>query len=132
MDLKFEWYDREAGAPSVTLAEYGLVFNAAAVRAMDEPARVALGFDKERRVLGVRAAEYLNLPESKTYPFAERFKRGFVRLNSKDFIRYLAQFLPHLDLARAQRFVARWDEAGSMLIVDLNQKVGESSESSAE
>lgn len=120
MGFKFEWFDREIGAPTVTLAEYGLVFNSSAIRTLGKPSRILLGFDKEQLVIAVRPVSDGELPDRATFPFAERIRRGFARINSKDFIRYVNQYLPE-PITKGVRCVARWDRGNNALLVDLKQ-----------
>ena len=120
MGFKFEWYDRTIGAPTVTIAEYGLVFNTSAIKALGKPSRIRLGFDKEELVIAVRPMSDGEFPDSTTFPFTERIRRGVARINSKDFVRYINQFLPE-PITRGVRCVARWDEGSNAMLVDLKQ-----------
>jgi|LSQX01.2.fsa_nt_gb hypothetical protein len=127
MNFEFEWYDRESGAPTVSLAEYGLMFNRSAIEVLGCPARIALGFDKKKFVVAVKPIEFATkeFPENRTFPFAERIKDGdFARINNKDFIRYVGQHLPH-PIKKAMRCIARWDEQDGVLLIDLKQHIGE-------
>lgn len=120
MTLTFEWYDRQLGAPTVTVAEYGLVFNESAVRTLGKPERVMLGFDKRDLVIAVKPLMGRELLNSGSFPFAERIRRGFVRINSKDFVRYISLYLPQ-PIAKGVRCIARWDGEEKLMMIDLRQ-----------
>ena len=120
MTLTFEWYDRQLGAPTVTVAEYGLVFNESAIRTLGKPGRVMLGFDKRELVIAVKALMGTESLNSRSFPFAERIRGGFARINSKDFVRYISLYLPQ-PITKGVRCIARWDEEKKLMMIDLRQ-----------
>ncbi|NLK07287.1 MAG: hypothetical protein GX316_01140 [Firmicutes bacterium] len=120
MDYNFEWFDREIGAPTVTIAEYGLIFNLSAIMTLGEPEGIMLGFDSEQLMLAVRPVKGEEAPNNVTFPFKERINRGFARINTKDFVRYIKQYFP-LPFTKSIRCVARWDEDNNAMLVDLTQ-----------
>lgn len=121
VNFKFQWFNKEIGSPVVTIAEYGLLFNKACVSVMQNPEYILIGFDKDNFAIGI------NPLEEKTegaFEFAERERNGYVRINSRDFIRYITQYFPTKP-KESLRCVARWEEDMGVLIVDLNQVIDE-------
>lgn len=125
MGFHFEWYDREAGAPTVSIAEYGLVFNQSAIELLGTPEMIAIGFDKNNLALAIKpiSKEDTSFPESRTFPFAERIRNGeYARINNKDFVRYVSLYMPN-PIIKSLRCIARWDEENGYLFVDLKQHI---------
>lgn len=123
MGFRFEWYDREVGAPTVSIAEYGLVFNQSAIELLGTPDRIAIGFDKNNLALAIKpiTSDNTSFPENSTFPFAERVRNGeYARINNKDFVRYVSLYMPN-PIIKALRCIARWDEDNEFLFVDLKQ-----------
>lgn len=118
MKYEIEWYNPKLGTPTVSLAEYGLVFNKAATEALRNPGKIRLGFDKKNLLIAV-------VPTDKDDPTGLKFlgkeRRGFTRINSKDFIRFIIRYIPDFKIGKAVRFLARFDEEEGILIVDLKQ-----------
>lgn len=113
-----EWFDPSLGAPIVSLAAYGLTLNKAAVDMLQGSSRVMLGFDREASTIVVKPVE---ADDSKSFKFAPR--DGYVRIASKDFVRFVARYCPRLRLDTTTRFLATWDEERGMMLVDLNRPV---------
>lgn len=124
MGYEFEWFNRELGAMIVTIAEYGLTFNRAAIEALGRPEMVVLGFDRRKHVIGVKPiSRSITDSEKHGFLFAGRERNGFVRINSKDFIRNIKPFLPGGLLNSAKRCVAVMDEVSGVLTVDINNVI---------
>ena len=124
MQYEFEWFDRTLGAPTVTIAQYGLIFNTSAIMGLGEPERIMLGFDNEQLIIAVKPISDQAISESTTFPFRGRIRRGFVRINCKDFVRYIRQYFLQ-PFTKSWRCVARWDATYHALLVDLRQEQGE-------
>jgi len=109
----------------VSMAEYGLTFNRAAVEALGKPSGVRLGFDKVHKKIVVKPVDEVSEGEEKTsaLPFAERERDGYVRISNKDFIRFVVRYCPELNLRKSVRFTAIWDEAEGLMEVDINRPV---------
>lgn len=131
--MAIEWFDPKLGTPSVSIAEYGLTFNKAAIDTMGSPSRVMLGFDKEKNIVVVKAL-YNPTPEemSKSFPFAERERNGYIRLTNKEFVRFILRYLPKIDLSKSVRCLAKWDEKQEYLIVDLSTGIEGGAEATEE
>jgi hypothetical protein len=120
------WFDPEIGTPMISLAEYGLTFNRAAVEVLRRPWKIMLGFDKANKNIVVRPiSRECKDPEvqSKGLPFAERERDGYVRISSKDFVRFVARFCPELNLDKTVRYLAIWDKGSGLMQIDMNRPV---------
>ncbi|MDT8903182.1 hypothetical protein [Anaeroselena agilis] len=121
MLFKFEYFNPSLGTITVSIAEYGLTFSRAAVEVMSKPDYIVLAFDKEKQVIGV-------IPTSESEPnkieFISKLKNGYVRINNKDFIRFLMRYFQdssEMFTGRAIRYFSYWDEDNKALIVDLKR-----------
>lgn len=117
MDFNIEWYSPSLGTPIVSLAEYGIVFNKASIVSLGSPHSIKLGFDKENKyiiVVGVKEEE----STGDTFIFSSKEKNGFIRINNKDFIRFVLRYCPEIKLDKAKRFLSI--KEGDFLVVDLN------------
>jgi len=120
----FEWFDPQIGTPMVSIATYGLTFNRAAVELLSRPAKVALGFSKTRKAIAVRpVADENDDVGTRGLEFGRRERNGYVRIASKDFIRFVARYCPTVDFGRTTRYLAYWDEKAGVMIVDLEHPV---------
>ncbi|MGQ9498640.1 MAG: hypothetical protein ACUVRC_09040 [Desulfotomaculales bacterium] len=127
--MSIEWFDPNIGAPSVSIAGYGLTFNRAAIQALGRPKQVMLGFDRVKNAVVVKPLHKPTESElEKSFPFAARERNGSVRIASKEFIRFLTRYYPSIDLKKATRYLAKWDENEEVLIVDLTVHPGGSTE----
>lgn len=116
MEFNIEWYSPNLGTPIVSLAEYGVVFNKAAIVSLGSPHSIKLGFDKENKyiiVVGVTEEE----STEDTIVFNSKEKNGFIRINNKDFIRFVLRYCPEIKLDKAKRFLSI--KEGDFLVVDL-------------
>jgi len=119
----FEWFSPVSGVPMVSIAEYGLTFNRAAVTKLGAPSRVMIGFDRKRRLLGIRPVDDSGEGVEQAFPFASRIRDGYVRIASKDLVRYISTNCPELDFSRTLKFAGVWGDSG-MMVVDLRRPVG--------
>lgn len=120
------WYNPDVGTPMISMAEYGLTFNRAAVEALGRPRKVRLGFDNVGKRIVVQPIHSVADDDEtgpQGLPFAERQRAGYVRISSKDFIRFVARYCKDLDLSKTVRYAAIWDDEEGMLEVDLSRPV---------
>lgn len=119
------WFDPEIGTPMVSMAEYGLTFNRAAVEALGKPWKVRLGFDNLHKKIVIKPVGRASDEEEKAsgLPFAERERDGYVRISNKDFIRFVVRYCPESNLRKSVRFAAIWDEDEGLMEVDINRPV---------
>lgn len=120
------WFNPDLGTPMVSMAEYGLTFNRAAVEALRRPWKVRLGFDNAGKrivVQPIRSEIDDSKLDSRGLPFAERERDGYVRISSKDFVRFVARYCKELDLSKTVRYAAIWDDEQGMLEIDLSRPV---------
>lgn len=120
--FNFEYFDPNLGPISVSIAEYGLTFSKGTVDIMNRPKYVKLGFDKEHLVVGVVPTTE---DDERAIPFIEKEKNGYVRINNKEFIRYLIRFFPddweQRFSNKSIRYLTYWDDENSILVVDLKK-----------
>ncbi|MCI1859852.1 MAG: hypothetical protein LKI80_17165 [Sporolactobacillus sp.] len=117
MDIKVEWYSPNVGTPIVTLAEYGIVFNKAAIISLNSPYAIKLGFDKENKYIVVAGVSEEEFSED-AIAFMSKEKNGYIRINNKDFIRFVLRYCPEIKLDKARRFLSIKED--DFLVVDLN------------
>ena len=121
---EFEWFDPQIGTPMVSVAGYGLTFNRAAVELLSRPAKVALGFSKTRKAIAVKPlADEEDDVGAHGLEFNRRERNGYVRISSKDFVRFVARYCPDVDFSRTVRYLAYWDEKAGVMLVDLEHPV---------
>lgn len=117
MEFNVEWFSPNLGTPIVSLAEYGIVFNKASIVAIGSPHSIKLGFDRENKyivVVGVTESEATD----ESIIFGSKERNGYIRINNKDFVRFVLRYCPEIKLEKAKRFLSR--KEGEFLIVDLN------------
>ncbi len=122
MNMNFEWYNPKTGVPSVSIASYGLTFSSGALEALGEPEYVVLGFDEQNMIIGVKAC---SSEEPKRIPFISKKRSNYVRLSSKDFIRFLESRMPE-DFkveSKATKYYSKWDRDNQILKIHLEQPV---------
>lgn len=121
MPTDFKWFSPKLGTPIVSVAEYGITFNKAAAEEMGNPERIQLGFNTEMKLIGVKPLkEYDEELEKESFSFAEKERKGFIRINNKDFIRFISRYCPEINFSKAVRCLATMDEEQNVLIVDLS------------
>lgn len=122
--FEFDFFDPRVGPLVVSVAEYGLTFSKAAIEVMGRPEYIKLGFDKKNLVVGVKPADE---QDEKRISFIEKEKNGYVRLNNKEFIRFLMRYFSRDGQqkigGKATRYLTYWDEDNSVLVVDLKTPI---------
>jgi hypothetical protein len=116
--MGFEWFDPEIGMPMVSIADYGITFSKSAVKILGRPEYVALGFDRENKRIVVKEVDedYKN-----KIPFIDKERNGYVRINNRDFVRFVMKFLPEVNFSsKATRFLTYYDEE-EMLVIEMTR-----------
>lgn len=123
--MAFEWYNPSTGSPIVSLAKYGLTFSAGAIELLGEAEYIMLGFDAENRIVAVKPCSE---NEERKLEFAKRIRNGNVRINSKDFIRFIESKMPDDFRVNdtATKYVAKWNKEQQALCVYLDQPIEQS------
>ncbi len=127
MEASVQWFDPSLGTPVVSVAKTGLTFNRAAVALLGRPRYVEVGVDGKARVIVVRRAE----PEAESGAAPARglafcrpeLETPFVRVVSKDLLRFIAAAIPDFPLGGATKYLARLEPETGNLVVDLRQTV---------
>ncbi len=131
MEANIQWFDPSLGTPMVSVSPNGLTFNRAAVVLLGGPEYVEVGVDGKARVLVVRKAggEAGEAGRPADEPFRGlAFRRGespnsFVRIGSKDLVRFIEASIPDFCPGEASKYLARYEAASRHLVVDLRQRV---------
>lgn len=121
--MELEWFDPQIGTPTVSIADYGLTFSRSAVEILSRPTYIALGFDKQNKRIVVK-----EVPEDHKgkIPFIEKERNGYVRINNKDFVRFIMRYLPTISFtSKAIRYLSYYDQEKELLIVDLQRPLDE-------
>lgn len=124
----FEYFNPNLGSITVSIAEYGLTFSRAAVEVLGKPEFVLLAFDKNKKVIGIIPVS--NETQNKI-EFISKQKNGYVRINTKDFIRFLMRYFPdnpNMFSSKSIRYLTYFDDEANALIVDLTKPLDSSSE----
>lgn len=117
----FDFSFARSGTPVVTLSATGISFNSGARSLLGFPQKVDIGYDTQAKVIGVRPhVDGKFVPEP--YEFEPREKDGWVRINAKDFSRYLEQQTGIRFREKAKQFLPEFDEDTSTLIVVLDEE----------
>ena len=117
----FDFSFARSGTPVVTLSATGISFNTGARSLLGFPQRVDIGYDAQAKVIGVRPHAESN-DATEPYEFEPREKDGWVRINAKDFSRYLEQQTGMKFREKAKQFLPEFDEDTGMLIVVLDEE----------
>ncbi len=121
VDYNFDFSFARSGTPVVTLSATGIAFNAGARSLLGFPQKIDIGYDTQAKVIGVRAhSGGAGTPEP--YEFEPREKDGWVRINAKDFSRYLEQQTGIKFRKKATQFLPEFDSETGMLIVILDEE----------
>lgn len=117
-DDEMIWYDYSAGVPYASVAEYGITLNNAAVKFFDNTNYIAIGANPKTLIIAIKKTTE---DDSRRIDFASKNKKGYVRINCKDFIKSINPQLPeNVRIGKqARRFVATW--SNDILIVHLDQ-----------
>ncbi len=119
-DFNFDFSFIRSGPPVVTLSATGIAFNSGARALLGFPEYVDIGYDSKARAIGVcpHRAETAVEP----YEFERREKDGWIRINAKEFSRYLEQQTGMRFREKAKQFLPEYDESSRMLIVILDEE----------
>ncbi len=126
MEANVQWFDPSLGTPVVSVSPTGLTFNRAAVALLGHPRYVEVGVEAKARAVVVRKAEEAEeaAPPARGLPFCRpNSESSFVRVASKDLLRFIAASVPDFPLGGAGKFLARFDPETASLVVDLRQLV---------
>ncbi|MDQ0191262.1 hypothetical protein JI721_12110 [Alicyclobacillus cycloheptanicus] len=115
--MNIDWYNPSVGTPIVTIASYGLTFNKAAISELKDPPYIRVGYVRDRNFIVVQPVQ---TDEPDSMLFSERKRNDYIRVNSKDFIKFIARYCD-LQLDKSVRIPAYWDDESSVLVVDLNK-----------
>ena len=88
-EYHFDFSFVRSGPPVVTLSATGIAFNAGARALLGHPNQIDIGYDAQAKAIGVCAHDPAS--NSEPFEFEGRQKDGWVRINAKDFSRYLEQ-----------------------------------------
>lgn len=118
-NTNIDWFSPDLGAPLVSIANYGLTFNKAAVVKMKKPEAIKIGIERDKNLIAVKA---VSKNDNYAIKFAERENNGYVRINSKALIRLLrANFDYEFD--KTVRFIGHMDEDNGLFLIDLKKPV---------
>ncbi|MBF8436198.1 hypothetical protein I0Q91_03830 [Halanaerobiaceae bacterium Z-7014] len=123
IDLNFEWYSKELGAPLVSVASYGLTFSKSAVKKLGKPHSIKIGFDRTNKLIVIKTLEASESDED-SFEFADKKREeyGHVRLNNKGFIKLLISETEY-DFEETLRFVLKRYNESPLYILDLKMPV---------
>lgn len=119
MNFNFDWNYVSAGAPYVTISEFGLAFNEPAINMLKNPEDVVVGFDESKLTIGVKNAG--NMDNVKSYKFYSRINNGWVRIGCKDFVRYLSA-ISGMKFSPAKKFIAKMDQEQQILYITISNE----------
>ena len=118
-DYTFDFSFIRSGTPVVTISAIGIAFNSGSRSLLGYPEKINIGYDANAKVIGICA--HTDGSGLESYEFETREKDGWVRINAKDFSRYLAQ-QTNIDFRKkARQFLPEFDDARKMLVVILDE-----------
>lgn len=114
------FFDVEKGAPSATIAEYGLTLNINATKMISNWKYAKLGYDKTKKIIIIKP--HNNEDEaSGSFVIQDKISSSsYLRINSRDFARVIAQYFG-LSLTPSTRCLVEWDHEEEILIIDTNK-----------
>lgn len=118
-DFNFDFGFIRSGSPVVTLSSTGIAFNAGARNLLGYPEQVDIGYDVQAKAIGVCVHKEGNA--AKPYEFEPRVKDGWIRINAKEFSRYLEQQTGMKFREKAMQFIPEFDKVTEMLIVIVDE-----------
>lgn len=121
MSFNFMWITPSGGPPIVSMATYGITFNNSVIELMKRPDEIKIGFDEEKKVIGVKPVYEPN-NDSPGFPFAKRERQGTVRIGQKDFIKYITN-RTSIDFSTSKKYFGNWDENEQLLTIDLTKPI---------
>ena len=119
MAYNFNFSFLKNGNPVVTLSSFGIAFNKGAIEALGTPEEIVIGFDQKACAIGVRRKG--EDETSPSYEFARRIKNDWIRVGTKDFMKYLAKASGIDFLSKSKQFVAEFDLETETLIVVVDE-----------
>lgn len=119
-DYHFDFSFIKSGPPVVTLSATGIAFNAGSRALLGYPERIDIGYDSQAKAIGIRA--HIQADEADSFEFEGRQKDGWVRINAKEFSRYLEQQTGIKFREKAKQFLPEFDEDSKILIVVLDEE----------
>ena len=117
-DYCFDFSFVRSGPPVVTLSATGIAFNTGARALLGFPEYVDVGYDAKAKAIGVCA--HRKDVSTEPFEFERREKDGWIRINAKEFSRYLEQQTGMNFREKAKQFLPEYDETNRMLIVVLD------------
>lgn len=119
MAYDFVWSSPSSGAPIISIAKYGITFNSASIDLLNKPAKIQIGYDNNEKVIGVKPAEN---SQQNAFTFAEKDKKGYIRIGNIDFVKYVAN-KAGIDITKTTRYAAEWNDIEGALIIDLKKPI---------
>lgn len=116
----FDFSFIRSGPPVVTVSATGIAFNAGSRSLLGFPQQVDIGYDPKMKAIGVCAHQEGSTAEP--YEFETREKDGWIRINAKEFSRYLEQQTGMKFREKAKQFLPEFDEETGMLIVIIDEE----------
>ncbi|MBR2659911.1 MAG: hypothetical protein IKE15_00770 [Clostridia bacterium] len=117
-DYSFDYHFVKAGAPIVTINATGIAFNAIVRSMLNHPQFVAIGFDADRKAIGIRPAT--ETEDADVYPFESREKNGWIRIGCREFVKHLSDITGMSFIDKATQFSARKTGKDLEVVVDIN------------
>ncbi len=124
MEANVQWFDPALGTPVVSVSATGLTFNRAAVALLGHPRYIEVGVDAKACAIVVRKADENEggAAPARGLPFCRPDAGSpFVRVASKELLRFIASAVPDFPLGTAAKFLARFEPERGALLVDLRQ-----------
>ena len=118
-NFNFDFSFVRSGTPVVTLSATGIAFNTGARSLLGYPPQVDIGYDVQEKAIGI--CPHMDGSTARPYDFESREKDGWVRINAKEFSRYLEQQTGIKFREKAKQFLPDYDETSGMLIVILDE-----------
>jgi hypothetical protein len=116
MEYNFLWSTPNSGAPIVSIAIYGITFNTGAIEILNKPAKIMMGFDEDKKIIGFKPTTTDNV---QAFPFMEKERKGYIRIGNKEFIKYISSKTGN-DFKKSIKYLPNWDKNEQILIIDLN------------
>jgi len=117
-DITF--FDLDIGAPSATIAEYGVSLNVAASKFISEWKYGKLGYDKARKLIVIHVHND-DLRSDGSFLISDKVtNNGYIRINSRDLVRTVSQYC-EVSLTPSFRCLAEWDPDENYLVIDLKK-----------
>ncbi len=88
------WSNDSLGTPMyISISGLGIALNQVSIKGLGSPERVVIGFNEERKILGILPAPDNLPPKAKAYTLVtgERKKMAWVRIGCKGFVRFLVK-----------------------------------------